>query len=92
VYTYGMPELLNRPSASKADRDALGRLIAEAIARHEPRLKDIKATPLEDPESGDRALRFLISAALRLEPSPGVEFETVVKLSTGQTSVIQRSS
>ena len=91
VFAYGVPELITRSAVSQSDREALGRLLADAIARHEPRLRDIKATPLADPE-GDRSLRFLISAVLRLEPAPGVEFETVVKLSTGQTAVIQKAT
>jgi type VI secretion system protein ImpF len=91
VFTYGVPELITRPALSQADREALGRIIAESIARHEPRLRDIKATPLSDTGTGSRALRFLITAVLRLEPAPSVEFETLVRLSTGQTELIPRS-
>ena len=88
IATFGMPDL---PSLSAADafrREDVGRIIEEVIARHEPRLLDIRAT-LNDPAADDapHRLRFQIEARLNVDPSPEVAFETIVELTTGQASI-----
>ncbi|MFO0850723.1 MAG: type VI secretion system baseplate subunit TssE [Gemmataceae bacterium] len=88
VFAYGIPELVCRPAATGPDREAIGRLLAEAIARHEPRLRDVSVALIPDPGGTDRTLRYRVSARLRLDPAPGVEFETVLRLATGQTSLL----
>lgn len=87
VYAFGMPELVSRPALNTTDRLAIGRAIAETITRYEPRLRDVRTTLISPVDSLERRLKFRIEGILRVEPAPGVEFETVLELSTGQTSV-----
>lgn len=87
VFTYGIPELVSRPAQTGPDREVLARLIADAVNRHEPRLKDVQTEVLSPADSIERSLKFLIRAKLTFEPAPGLEFVTEVRLSTGQTVV-----
>ena len=88
VFAYGMPEVVSRPALTTADRVAIGSSITETITRFEPRLRNVR-TRLESPPTGlERRLAFRIEGVLRVEPSPDVEFETVLELSSGQTSVV----
>ncbi len=92
VFTYGIPELISRPASSGPDLDAIGRSIAEAIQRQEPRLRDVRLILLSQPGNLERNLRFRIEGRLRIEPSPQVEFETVVDLGNGQSAVLKRTA
>lgn len=91
LFTFGVPELVSRPAISLADRESIGRLIADTINLHEPRLARVKVRLLGDAGTIERSVRFLITAVLKMEPSPGVEFETVVQMATGQTAVASRN-
>ncbi len=92
AYVFGMTELVSRRALTSEDRESIGRLMAEAIARFEPRLRNVRAivVPLEHPTA--RRLRFRLEARLRIEPGPAVEFETVLEIGTGQTAVVARES
>ncbi|MCZ2342106.1 MAG: type VI secretion system baseplate subunit TssE [Bacteroidales bacterium] len=87
VFGLGMPELISRPALTSTDRQAIGRAIAETITRYEPRLRDVRTILISPADSLERRLKFRIEGTLRVEPSPGVEFETILELSSGQTSV-----
>lgn len=88
VLGYGLPDLTSMPSASDAERAALGDALAAAIARYEPRLRAVRVSLL-DPGGGEglRQVRFQIDASLDVDPAPEVGFVTVLELSTGQASV-----
>src|SRR3954469_19814831 len=47
VVVYGLPDLPSLEAYTAAQRPAIGRVLEGIIARHEPRLKHIKATLLE---------------------------------------------
>ncbi len=89
VFAYGVPEFVSKQAVTPQEREEVGRQMADAIARNEPRLRDVRARLLTPTGSNERSLRFLITARLRLDPAPAVEFETVVRLSTGQTAVVK---
>ena len=92
VYAFGMPELVSRRAISGPDREAIGRLMAEAIMRHEPRIRNVRAI-VENPEHPtSRRLKFKIEGTLRIDPGPTIEFETVLELGSGQTAVVARES
>jgi len=90
VYAYGLPELISLPAATGPQRDAIGRLVAEAVARHEPRLRDVRATVVGAADPADRTIRLRIDGRLRVSPAPGVQFETVLQLAAGQTAVVTK--
>lgn len=92
MYTFGMPELVSRPALSGPEREAIGRLIADAIMRSEPRLRNVRTTLLSGKNVLERQLKFRIEGTLRVDPSPGVEFETVLELSSGQAAVVARQT
>jgi type VI secretion system protein ImpF len=86
VFTYGMPD----PSSlsSMADKQGeIARTIATLVARFEPRLRDIDVRVMEQPDIHHRRIRFQIEAKFRIEPFSDVEFETVLELSSGHTSI-----
>ena len=61
--------------------------IEQAITRYEPRLRNVRATLIEEPDEKQMKLKFQIHATLRVDPSPEVAFVTILKLSTGETSI-----
>jgi type VI secretion system protein ImpF len=88
IVAYGLPDFPSLSSVATFRREDIGLLIEEAIARFEPRLRDVRVL-FADP-SGDAAqyqIRFHIEALLNVDPSPEVEFETILELSTGQASI-----
>src|SRR4051812_16680688 len=91
VFAYGLPELISLPALTGPQRDSIARLVAESVARNEPRLRDVRATITSSPDSTDRSIRLRIDGRLRLSPAPGVQFETVLQLAAGQTAVVKRS-
>lgn len=60
VLAWGMPPLSNPARASEADRAHIAECIADAIQRFEPRLAQVRVTPVDD----DRELSFQITASL----------------------------
>jgi type VI secretion system protein ImpF len=88
VFAYGMPELISRPAISGPERQRIAQLIRETIRRFEPRIAEVQTILLSPANSLDRQLRFRIEGKLRVEPAPVIEFETLLELSTGQTTVI----
>jgi type VI secretion system protein ImpF len=90
IYSFGMPELVSRRAITNPDREAIGRLMAEAIMRHEPRIRNVRAIVEPVAHPTDRRLKFRIEGTLRIEPGPTIEFETVLELGSGQTAVVAR--
>ena len=88
ILAYGLPDMPSLSKAADFRRDDIGRLIEEVIARHEPRLRDIRVVVVdsEGPATQNR-IRFHIEARLNVDPSPEVEFETVLEMTTGQASI-----
>jgi type VI secretion system protein ImpF len=91
VMTYGLPDLVSHQSRGPEVAKAVAAEIAEAIARFEPRLTNVTVKALEVSPGAQLKLEFQIHATLRVEPSPEVAFVTVLKLTTGETSVRQVS-
>jgi type VI secretion system protein ImpF len=89
ILTYGLPDLTSLAAHTPQQRAAIGRVLEEAVAKFEPRLREVRAT-LSDPGDGkDRSVRFRIDAKLNVDPAPEVAFETVLELTTGRYSVQQ---
>ena len=87
IVTYGLPDLISYQSSKVEVGARVGERIERAIARYEPRLRDVRAKLIDDAEEKQMKLKFEIHATLRVEPSPEVAFVTILKLSTGETSI-----
>lgn len=87
LLTYGLPDLASIVRVAGNRGQTIRELIAAAVTRFEPRLRDVRVILSEGAEKGDRRVRFQIEASLNVDPSPEVAFETVLELSTGQASI-----
>ncbi|MGL5095401.1 MAG: type VI secretion system baseplate subunit TssE [Planctomycetia bacterium] len=90
VFNYGLPDVASRSAASAAQREALGRMVEQVIGEYEPRLRGVRAKPLEPLEGDLQTVRFEIEARLEMEPNPQVAFATVLEL-TGHASVRKKA-
>ncbi len=63
LITYGLADFAGRSLSSPTDRDFICACLQKAIERHEPRLKQVKAT-LEVREDAINSINFSISAML----------------------------
>lgn len=87
MLSYGIPDLSSLGLANPDDRALLRNRISESIARHEPRLTQVRVT-LDVPRDTERLLRFRVDAVLRAHPSrPPVIFDALLQLSTNQYQV-----
>ena len=87
ILVYGLPDLPSLSLGSGPRYKAVGRIIEEVIGRHEPRLRDVRVVMAEpDPDSPHR-IRLRIEARLNVDPSPEIEFETILEMTTGQASI-----
>jgi type VI secretion system protein ImpF len=66
VFDYGVPDVTGADLASPSAREAFLQSLSVAIARHDPRLKNIRIQPLDNTDHLDRTLRFRIEATLRV--------------------------
>jgi type VI secretion system protein ImpF len=81
VYTYGLPDFSSLAMGSQSDRAKLIRQLSEAIRLFEPRLVNVKITPVENQEVGLQELRFRIEGLLLMDPTPEpISFDTVIEL------------
>ncbi len=88
VYTFGIPELSSYAASSAAAPDGLRRAIARSIEHFEPRLHNVKITPIELKNRFDRLVRFHIEGDLHVDPEiERVEFDTVLRTSTKRFDV-----
>jgi type VI secretion system protein ImpF len=87
IAAYGMPDLTSVEAITTDQRSRIGKLLEAIIQRHEPRLKDIRATLLDPDQAIKRAVKFHIEARLSVEPAPEVAFDTILELTTGHSSI-----
>jgi len=87
IVAYGLPDLGSFQAHTAQQRSEIGRSLEGAIARFEPRLRDIRASLIDAGDNKTRTVRFRIDARLSVDPAPEVAFETVVELATGHYSV-----
>jgi type VI secretion system protein ImpF len=89
---YGLPDLTSLNALTPSQREEIGRVLETAVGRYEPRLKEVRATLIEQPGSKQQTVRFRVEARLALDPAPEVAFDTVLELLTGHNSVKPVSS
>lgn len=90
IVAYGLPDMTSLAVLAAARNETIGRIIERIVARHEPRLRDVRVMVAEKPgEAASTRLRFQIEARLNVDPSPEVEFETILELTTGQALIRQ---
>ncbi|MFO0875765.1 MAG: type VI secretion system baseplate subunit TssE [Gemmataceae bacterium] len=87
IFTFGMPDLASVEAITTEQRSQIGRLLETIIQRHEPRLKNIRATLLDPGQSLLRTVKFRIEARLAVDPAPEVAFDTILELTTGHSSI-----
>jgi type VI secretion system protein ImpF len=87
IATFGLPDLPSVTARTGGRPEEIRRLIADVVARFEPRLRDVRVVLSESESKDGRRVRFHIEARLNVEPSPEVAFETVLELATGQASI-----
>jgi type VI secretion system protein ImpF len=90
IATYGIPELTSLNAITPQQREAIGRVLEQAVMRFEPRLRSVQARLTEGASQADRKIHFLLRARLVVEPATEVAFETVLELATGYASVQSR--
>ncbi|MBX9902298.1 MAG: type VI secretion system baseplate subunit TssE [Burkholderiaceae bacterium] len=87
IITYGLADFAGRSLASTDDRAYICRALELTIARHEPRLQNVRAT-LELNEGSINRLNFAISALLVVHPAQeAVSFDAVLQPSSLQYSI-----
>jgi len=90
VLTYGLPDFSTVTFASRIERTRVVRMVEQAIAMHEPRLRQVRVA-MEDFELQQRALRFRIDAMLHVDPAREfVSFDAALKMNTGLYEVVGR--
>jgi type VI secretion system protein ImpF len=87
IFGFGIPDLTALNAITPQDRENIGHLIENTIARFEPRLGDVRATVLDPGDSLERTIRFRVDARLCMDPAPAVAFDTVLELTTGRYDV-----
>jgi type VI secretion system protein ImpF len=88
ILNYGLADFTSFNLLSQVDRARARRYLEDAITIFETRLARVNVT-LEPPRHLDRALRFRVTALLRVDPAPEpVTFDAVLQLTT-QEYVVQ---
>jgi type VI secretion system protein ImpF len=88
LFAYGLPDVSSMSGDSEVTRELLMREIEESIELFEPRLTQVRVTPVEDGDPAHRRIRFVIEGLLQMEPNPErVLFDTVLELSSGKIFV-----
>jgi type VI secretion system protein ImpF len=83
VVSYGLHDGVISGMAADDWRALLRRSIEEAIRIYEPRLRDVRVTLIDEPDSLDRSLRFRIEATLVVEAEEAtVTFDSKVETAT----------
>jgi type VI secretion system protein ImpF len=87
IVTYGLSDFAGMSLASTDDRAYICRALELTIARHEPRLQEVKAA-LEVQEGSINRLNFAISAVLVVHPAhEPVSFDAVLQPSSLHYSI-----
>jgi type VI secretion system protein ImpF len=87
IVAYGLPDPVTYEGAGPDAAKRICAAVEEAIAMFEPRLTDVRATPLKGDATKTLRLDFEIRATLRLDPAPEVAFVTLLKLTTGEATI-----
>jgi type VI secretion system protein ImpF len=88
VLTYGLNDFAGLSLASHYDRTFICQSIQQAIARHEPRLRQVVVTLELNEQQSTNALNFAIQALLVVHPAEEpVSFDAMLQPSTLQYSV-----
>lgn len=87
IVTYGLSDFAGLSLASTDDRAFICRALEQTIARHEPRLREVKAA-LAIQESSTNKLNFAISAMLVAHPGlEPVNFDAILQPSSQHYSI-----
>lgn len=87
IVTYGLNDFAGMSLASADDRHYICRSLEQTIARHEPRLRNVRAS-LELEDGSTNRLNFAIAALLVLEMAQEpVNFDAVLQASSLQYSI-----
>ena len=88
LVTYGLTDFADRSLSSPSDRAYICQCLEKTIARHEPRLRNVKATLEVRDESAVNRLKFSITAVLVASASEEpVNFDALLQPSTLQYSI-----
>jgi len=87
MLAYGFPGLGSLELTSRERIAEIGRAIEASVARFEPRMHQVRATPLPNPGGPVHSVRFRIEGALKLDAAPDVAFETTLELTTGRQTI-----
>ena len=88
LLVYGLTDFTSRNPALPSVRAELRREIEQAIARFEPRLRNV-AVRIDDPSTGARRLMFKIQALLQVDDGVAepVSFDTFFDSNRGEYSI-----
>jgi len=87
LFTYGLPDFTSANPRSPSVKQKLRKEIEKAIAKFEPRLRNVKIQ-IEEPEINERNLRFKITALLILDPvTEPVTFDTIFDVNRCEYSI-----
>ena len=96
IIAYGLPDFTSMNVRKTKGVEELGTMIESIVGMFEPRLRNIRAIPVEVAEGKkdkeEPRVRFNIEATLFVDPFPEVEFATVVELLSGQASLALKES
>ncbi len=90
IYGYGLPDLVTLNALTPAQRQEIAHKIETAIARHEPRLRDVRVSLNTGAAGSHTAVRCQVEARLAVDPSPEVAFATLLETMTGHHKVVPR--
>lgn len=93
LVNYGIPDFTAAGYDAGEDATWLLGAIEYAIRTFEPRVRDVKVTPIRDSAQLSRVLRFRIDATLYVDPiSEPVRFDSTMEAASGQFVVTGAAS
>jgi type VI secretion system protein ImpF len=88
VHEYGVPDLSGRKMEGRDAQKRLIEDIRDTLHRFEPRLENVQVTMAEHSMASAPQVRFVVSAVLRMDPSPEqIVFDTVLETARGSFDV-----
>ena len=88
LFSYGLPDFSTYAIASPKDQTKLVRTLQTAVKVFEPRLTNVRITPVEINPQGLRTMRIRIEGLLMMDPAPEhISFDTTLQLTTGDFRV-----